>query len=492
MKAAIYVRVSTPGQAVNGESLAMQKERLTAYVKAQGWELYKVYEDKGYSGKNTERPAFQQMMQDVEMGLFDVLVVYKIDRLSRSILDFHSTIEKLKKHDISFVSITQQFDTTTSTGRLMLAILVDFANFEREMDADRSIDAFRQRRAKGLTSGAIPYGYKRIEGNKVIIVKDEAEMVKRLFNLALQNYSMNEISRMTGFTKYHVRSILTNPFYCGYLVQRRDKHNRRVPENKWEWFKGQHEPIISVDLYKKVAVNRKSRAKVVKTQYARLFSKLLYCPYCKHNLTFHTKHRKGKVSFYYLCESNHPGGPGCSQYVNEQYFEEELLKRIDKFTFIKVTAKEKKDFTEDKIKKIDAKINKLVVLAERTENVQEVARRINELKKTRKELLKSKPKEKVANIKEIKKYIKNIKKVYPLMNRDEKAYFWHLIIKKVVAYKDRFLVEFNGFGSIEIPRKKKPFSPSNDKSGIGYGGGESAQPLHLIHSLAVLWPSNRF
>jgi site-specific DNA recombinase len=107
MKAAIYIRVSTPGQAINGESLDMQKERLVSYAKAQDWNIYKTYEDGGFSGKDTDRPGFQAMLSDVQQNKFDILLVYKIDRLSRSTLDFHTTMDFLQKQDISFISATQ-------------------------------------------------------------------------------------------------------------------------------------------------------------------------------------------------------------------------------------------------------------------------------------------------------------------------------------------------------------------------------------------------
>jgi len=208
MKAAIYTRVSTNDQVMRGESLDMQKERLVAYVKSQGWELYKIYEDGGFSGKDTNRPGFQQMLSGVELRKFDVVVVYKIDRLSRSILDFHKTMEFFNKSKISFVSITQQFDTTTSMGRLMLAILVDFANFEREIDVDRARDAYLSRLKNGLSSGRIPYGSMKI-----------AEKV--------------------NLDNEHVKSILKNPFYTGYVCPRKDKHGHRVQDEN-TWHKGKH------------------------------------------------------------------------------------------------------------------------------------------------------------------------------------------------------------------------------------------------------------
>lgn len=455
MKAAIYTRVSTACQAQNGESLDMQKERLIAYVKSQGWELFKIFEDGGYSGKNTERPAFRDMMKAAERRMFDVLVVYKIDRLSRSILDFHTTIESLKKNKVSFVSVTQQFDTTTSTGRLMLAILVDFANFEREIDADRAIDAFHQRRANGLTSGAIPYGYKRLEGNNVVIVEDEAETVRHIYDLALQNLSINEIARRTGFTKYHIRSIVTNPFYCGFLVQRRNKENRRVLEKDWQWFEAKHEPIINIEMYKQAAEIRKHKSRATSViKNVRLFSKLIYCPYCDHNLTFHTDTRKkGEKSFYYLCEPIRLGGIYCSQYVHERYLEEKLLIEANKLVLIK-HPRQKKDISQKKIKELDQKIGRLVKLAEQSRDLQSISKRINDLKKERKELI-TEPAEKEVDYKEIVKYIKELNEVYPYMSREEKNYFWHILIKKITAKREEFLVEWNGFGTSVIPRDKQ-------------------------------------
>ncbi len=469
MKAAIYVRVSTPRQALKGESISMQKERLTAYIKAQGWKLYKIYEDKGFSGKNTARPAFQEMMKDAESRLFDVLVVYKIDRLSRSILDFHTTIEKLKKYNISFVSVTQQFDTTTSTGRLMLAILVDFANFEREIDVDRAIDSFQQRLQNGLPSGAIPYGYKRLKGNKVVIVPDEAEKVKEIYQLALKRYSMSEIAQKMGFSVWHVRSILRQPFYCGYLVRRRNGKNKRIPEEQWEWYKGQHKAIISLKTYQDVSQIRHSRAKNTKTKYARLFSKLIYCPYCEHNLSFHTRHWKNKkeITFYYICEKISRESKACSQYVNESKMEDLLLSAIEKLVNIDIKKdnKFKENNIEKELKQIDRKIRRLVALSERTGNVQEVARRINELKKRREEILKTPKKERTIDAREIKRIINNITNVYQYMSREEKAHFWHLAINRIIAYRDKFVIEWNGLGTTEVPRE------FNNKSSIGNGGG---------------------
>jgi len=128
----------------------------------------------------------------------------------------------LEKQGISFVSVTQQFDTTNSMGRLMLAILVDFANFEREINVDRAYDTYFSRLKSGLSSGDIPYGYKR-ENKKILIIPERAKTVKKIFELAAGGFSAIKIASEVSLTPDHVKSILSNPFYTGHVCRRRDK-----------------------------------------------------------------------------------------------------------------------------------------------------------------------------------------------------------------------------------------------------------------------------
>jgi site-specific DNA recombinase len=462
MKAAIYTRVSTNDQVIRGESLDMQKDRLIAYVKSQGWELYKTYEDGGYSGKDTNRPAFQELMSDAGMELFNVLVVYKIDRLSRSILDFHKTMEFLNKHGISFVSITQQFDTTTSMGRLMLAILVDFANFEREIDVDRAFDAYINRLRSGISSGAIPYGYRR-ENKNVIIVKEEAEQVQRIFRMALQGLSMNQVARKTGFTKYHIRSILTNPFYCGYLTRRRDEKNRRLPESEWKWYEGKHEAVIPLETFQQVAAIRKKNSKIARSKYHSLFSHLIYCPYCKHNLTFHTKNKKSSTIFYYECDPVRLDGPSCGQYLREEGLEQRLYEKLDGLFVLKTSVKKEEQNLKKTVSEIDRKIKRLVKLAQDEDiALVEVEKQIGQLKERRAKILAQKITE--VDYKEVAKKIKNLKEVYPYMSREEKSNLWRILIKRITAEKHRLVVEWRGsFKPSVIMRDRLP-PPSGNRT----------------------------
>ena len=452
MKSAIYTRVSTSGQALNGESLDMQKERLIDYVKSHKWELYKTYEDGGFSGKDINRPAFQEMMKDAEAKKFDVLVVYKIDRLSRSVLDFHTTMKFFEKQNISFVSVTQQFDTTTSMGRLMLNILVDFANFEREINVDRSLDSYLKRLNDGISSGAIPYGYKRVN-KKVVIVPEEAEKVKELYTLASQGLSMNNIARQTGFTKYHVRSILTNPYYTGSLTRRRDRLNHRMKEYSWEWHKGSHEPIIPLDLWNRVADLRKRNSKIIKSKYQSLFSHLIYCPYCKHNLSFHMKTIKKGQIFYYQCDPIKLDEQSCHQYLREEPLEYVLLNFVDKAYKINISVSRREIDVEDKALNIDRKIKKILrYMEEDLKPFEEGRDEINKLKTEKAELLSKRIIETDYSL--IAKSIEKVKQIYCLANREEKSRLWHLLIEQIEARNDKIVVKWRYGKNYTIKRQR--------------------------------------
>ena len=154
-------------------SLDAQREACEAYIKSQmheGWILIeKEYNDGGYSGGTMERPAFKDLMNDIKDDKIDIVVVYKVDRLTRSLMDFSKIIDTFDKHQTSFVSITQQFNTTTSMGRLTLNILLSFAQFEREVTGERIRDKFEASRKKGLwIAGATPYGYNK-QGSHILV-----------------------------------------------------------------------------------------------------------------------------------------------------------------------------------------------------------------------------------------------------------------------------------------------------------------------------------
>jgi len=263
-RCAIYTRKSTEeGLDQDFNSLQAQREACEAYIKSQkheGWQLVKThYDDGGFSGGNMERPALKQLMRDIETGIIDIIVVYKVDRLSRSLHDFAKMVEVFDRHKVSFVSVTQQFNTTTSMGRLTLNVLLSFAQFEREVTGERIRDKIAASKKKGMwMGGVVPIGYD-VKERKLVINPAEAETVRLIFNryLELKNvrHLCAELKREgiatktvpnranTGgkpFSRPGIYKLLSNPLYIGQV------------RFKDVYYEGQHERIIDQDTWEQV------------------------------------------------------------------------------------------------------------------------------------------------------------------------------------------------------------------------------------------------
>ena len=200
VRCAIYTRVSTE-QGLDQEfnSLDAQYDAASAYIKSQahaGWALIRSrYDDGGYSGGSTDRPDLQRLLDDIRARKIDVIVVYKVDRLTRSLADFAKLVELFDAHGVSFVSVTQQFNTTTSMGRLTLNVLLSFAQFEREVTSERIRDKIAASKRKGLwVGGPLPLGYEMKDG-KIAVVENEAERVRLIYRRYLELSGVNALVR---------------------------------------------------------------------------------------------------------------------------------------------------------------------------------------------------------------------------------------------------------------------------------------------------------
>ena len=246
IRCAIYTRVSTDqGLEQDFNSLDAQRDAAEAYIRSQAhaaWTLIRSqYNDGGYSGGSTDRPALQRLLSDVRARKIDVIVVYKVDRLTRSLADFAKLVELFDGHGVSFVSVTQQFNTTTSMGRLTLNVLLSFAQFEREVTSERIRDKIAASKRKGLwVGGMVPLGYK-VKNRKVVVIKNEAERVRTIFrrylelgslNLLMQDLRQRKIltkvrrlssGRAVGgnpLTRGPLAHLLRNRFYIGEVAYR--------------------------------------------------------------------------------------------------------------------------------------------------------------------------------------------------------------------------------------------------------------------------------
>src|SRR6266851_2772430 len=266
LRCAIYTRKSTEhGLELEFNSLDAQRDACEAYIKSQasqGWKAVpQHYDDPAYSGGNLDRPALQQLLKDIDGGRIDVIVVYKIDRLTRSLADFAKLVEAFDAKSISFVAVTQQFNTTTSMGRLTLNVLLSFAQFERELSSERVRDKVAASRRKGKwTGGTVPLGYDA-KDKRLVVNKAEAETVRYIFKRYLELQSFGKLvedldasgivtkRRDTKVRKYNGGI----PFTYGPLAYFL-KNRIYVGEtgHKDKWFPGEHAAIVDHNIFDRV------------------------------------------------------------------------------------------------------------------------------------------------------------------------------------------------------------------------------------------------
>lgn len=313
IRVGIYIRVSTLEQAEEGHSIGVQKEKLQAYCLARGWDIFFTYTDPGFSGSNMERPALQRMFADISSGHLNMVLVYKLDRLSRSQRDTLYMIEDIfLKNNVDFVSMTENFDTSTPLGRAMIGILSVFAQLEREQIKERMAMGNVARAASGLWRGGsgAPIGYDYIDGH-LVINEYEALQIRTIFELFLAGNTFHGIQaelQQHGYTNKYgswkntsiISNILRNTTYIGKV---------RYAGNEYD---GQHPTIISMEIWKATQIrlnevlrglsdHQKSPFKATK-----LLSGFIWCGDCGARYFFHNcvkKNKDGSRTYYnyYQC-----------------------------------------------------------------------------------------------------------------------------------------------------------------------------------------------
>ncbi|MBN1489496.1 MAG: recombinase family protein [Phycisphaerae bacterium] len=324
IRCAIYTRKSSEeGLELEFNSLDAQREAAEAYIasqKAEGWvALPDRYDDGGYSGGNMERPALDRLLRDIDAGRVDCVVVYKVDRLSRSLLDFARIMERFDNHGVSFVSVTQQFNTTHSMGRLTLNILLSFAQFEREIIGERIRDKLAAQARRGKWTGGVPVlGYdvdRSGPSPRLVVNAKEAARVRDIFRMYLQEAALlpvvKELARRgwdnkrritkkgknvggRPFDKATLHVLLTNPIYVGKMRYKDELHA------------GEHEAIIDPELFDKVQQQLRQNGRTggveVRNRYGALLRGLLRCRHCGTAMTHTFSMRNNRVAYrYYRC-----------------------------------------------------------------------------------------------------------------------------------------------------------------------------------------------
>jgi len=528
MKCGIYTRVSTDNQAEKKfNSCEAQAEKIKSFIRSQeNLEIYKIYNDLGYSGASLERPALQGLFKDITEGKIHCVLTYKIDRLTRSPKDFYNLIEFFDKYGVSFISVTENFDTSSPSGRLLRNIMLIFAQFERELTAERTKDKMQQRREKGLWNGGlVPYGYKNID-KKLEIDEKEAEGVRKIFQIFLETQSLAETRRRINqlgyrtkkgniFCKGSIDNILRNPIYIGKI------------EHKGKLFDGVHKAIIPEAMFLKVQSLRKVQIRPeTKIKRPFLLGGLLKCQECGSVMTpSYTlkQEKKGKrYIYYYRCTKTckHDWQSCSIKYVNANRVEEFIIAKLteiskDKSTIEKLVRRinqdeeqrlsplqEKEKQIQTRINELNTKIKKLVsFLSESDERLfPTVKKELSGLEQEKKILefdlegvrlsIQKEKKEKFEAkivLENLRNFVDRVKEI----KDEEKPYLFQYLIKDIVYGKDEigvnlfYLPNFRAnlpaqsqsVGTARATTGGEPISPSFIPSYIGLKNRSKWLPL---------------
>lgn len=285
MAVGIYIRVSTDEQAKEGYSISAQRERLKAYCFAQGWEDFKFYVDEGVSAKTTDRPQFQRLMNHIKDGVIHTLLVYKLDRLTRSVSDLNIILNEIKKYNAVFRSATEVFDTSSATGRLFIQIVGSMAQWESDNLGERVRVGMMEKARQGYWSAQAPYGFKKVD-KKLVIVDEQKIVLLDIIEKIKEGYSIRKVSNyltsrgikpIRGY-KWHMRTVLDlmqNPALYGSM-----RWGEEIIENT-------HEPIITkteFDRLQRLITSRQNfKKRDIKSTY--IYQMKIVCPVCSNHLS---------------------------------------------------------------------------------------------------------------------------------------------------------------------------------------------------------------
>lgn len=351
--AAIYIRVSTDAQREEGYSIDAQKEMLTAYCVSKSIKRYEYYIDGGYSGSNIERPALKKMIEDIGAGKISCVIVYKLDRLSRSQKDTLYLIEDVfNPKGVDFVSLNESMDTSTPLGRLMLGILSAFAQLERENIKERTSMGMKERVKMGywMGGGRVPFGYDYDVEEGILVPNEDAETVKKVYELYINGHSTGYIARVLGLSyEKLVRQILVRKTNAGYICY------------NGEEYKGKHKPIISEEIYEKAMAVMRERAGIKKKEQGKLLTGLVRCGFCGAKMRYQMWGKSGYKLVCYSKDKSKPHmvkNPDC----NNQGIYAEILENIvkeDLFTIgVKKTDGKKKGKSESVLELLEKRRKK--------------------------------------------------------------------------------------------------------------------------------------
>lgn len=479
----IYTRVSTQEQ-INGFSMSAQEDTLIAYAKKKGYEIYDVYRDGGYSGKDFNRPEVQRMLRDVNNDKFDTILTWKVDRLSRNNTDVMNLIDTyLHPNKKNLLISAGDIDSSTTTGYMFISLLSTFARYEREIIVDRVKAGMRKRAESGKNNGGKMLGYDNIN-KKLEINKKEAETVKEIFQLRTEGWGYKKIANHLNnkgkktkmgnpFRIEAVRTILNNQKYIGSSVWGKQQDwsiTRRAGTTEGIIVKGEHEAIIDNETWEKVRkindLQRKSYSTNRNFNGDYFLSGIIKCPKCGASTVMSkVKRRNGDgYHLYYMCQKFHVAGTkACnSNLIKKDWIEEKVLKIISAFI-------NKRNFLEEVLKKL------------RSNETSSGASLITDIKLFEKELKKQKAKQEQLDNKFFDESItvENYNRLIEKVNQSIES-----LEKKVRALKSK-LEEKSPLADVRPAELKKFFTNFNEVFGVATNEQKKALARSLIKEIVV-------
>ncbi|MFV0250196.1 MAG: recombinase family protein [Bacilli bacterium] len=324
--AAVYIRVSTEDQARQGYSLPEQEKRIREYCTYKRIKIYNVYREDGKSAKNTDgRPAFNKMMAEMEQGKFNAIVIYKLDRFTRSTIDLDLTLRKMEKLKCDLMSVTEEINTKTAFGKFFIRIIVLLAQLEIEQTSERTIMGLEGAIKEGVHIGKKPLGFmpKTKDNTKLIINEEEAIIVRKIFNMYLQghsyyyiaNYLIDSGNTMRKWKDNVIQTIINNRLYCGDI-----EHRKSIKDKETVMYEDVVPAIISKEIFEECQRIIEKNKKSFGSTLTYMFGKTLYCNKCKTLLKVSSANDKGIK--HYICDN-------CKNF-NEKKIEPEILDKITK------------------------------------------------------------------------------------------------------------------------------------------------------------------
>ncbi len=448
-KAALYIRVSTDTQYEEGYSVDAQKEKLEAYCKIKDITDYDCYIDGGWSGSNIDRPEMKRLISDITQDKISAVIVYKLDRLSRSQKDTIFLLEDVfNPHNCDFISLNENFDTTSPYGKAMIGILSVFAQLERENIRERTRMGMYERVKSGLWMGGdgIPFGYDYDKAKGILVPNEHAEDVRQIFDLYIEGYSTTRLAKMFDVASdRHITQILDRITYLGKI------------QYKGEIFEGQHEAIIDEQTFKRVQIERQKRStkNVITSSY--LLTGLLYCGKCGAKMRYQRWGKNLKI-YCYSQQTSKPNlvkDPDCDNTrYNAEEVETEVLRALFDVTdgmvaqsrplTQKTTAVQS---LQERYDRIAAKIKRLYnlyaesgdpLLLETIKDNQNEITQISRLIEHENATLSA-----TMEIDRRNDLAKNLRNVWPSLTIDEKHRALRVFIDKIILTNDNIDIHYN-------------------------------------------------